>query len=78
MCEATGVRPLIDHEVPLASADEALRHVAAGDLFGKIVLTLKRMRPKGRTRQRTRPTTLGTAPNWRESVEASGASPTTQ
>ena len=39
MCEATGVRPLIDHELPLAAADEALRHVAAGDLFGKIVLT---------------------------------------
>ena len=39
MCEATGVRPLIDHVLPLAAADEALRHVAAGDLFGKIVLT---------------------------------------
>ncbi len=38
MCAATGVRPLIDHEFPLAQADEALRHVAAGDLFGKIVL----------------------------------------
>jgi NADPH:quinone reductase-like Zn-dependent oxidoreductase len=39
MCEATGVRPLIDHVFPLSAADEALRHVAAGDLFGKIVLT---------------------------------------
>ena len=39
MCEATGLRPLIDHELPLSAADEALRHVAAGDLFGKIVLT---------------------------------------
>jgi NADPH:quinone reductase-like Zn-dependent oxidoreductase len=39
MCSATGLRPLIDHELPLSSADEALRHVAAGDLFGKIVLT---------------------------------------
>ena len=39
MCEATGVRPLIDHVLPLAAADEALRHVASGDLFGKIVLT---------------------------------------
>jgi hypothetical protein len=29
---------LIDHELALASADEALRHVATGDLFGKIVL----------------------------------------
>jgi NADPH:quinone reductase-like Zn-dependent oxidoreductase len=39
MCGATGVRPLIDHVLPLAAADEALRHVAEGDLFGKIVLT---------------------------------------
>lgn len=39
MCEATGVRPLIDHVFPLSAADEALRHVASGDLFGKIVLT---------------------------------------
>jgi len=39
MCQATGLRPLIDHVLPLASADEALRHVATGDLFGKIVLT---------------------------------------
>ena len=39
MCEATGIRPLIDHVLPLSAADEALRHVAAGDLFGKIVLT---------------------------------------
>ncbi len=39
MCEATGLRPVIDHVLPLASADEALRHVASGDLFGKIVLT---------------------------------------
>jgi NADPH:quinone reductase-like Zn-dependent oxidoreductase len=39
MCSATGLRPLIDHELPLSAADEALRHVAAGDLFGKIVLT---------------------------------------
>jgi NADPH:quinone reductase-like Zn-dependent oxidoreductase len=39
MCTATGLRPLIDRELPLAQADEALRHVARGDLFGKIVLT---------------------------------------
>ena len=39
MCGATGIRPLIDHVLPLSAADEALRHVAAGDLFGKIVLT---------------------------------------
>jgi NADPH:quinone reductase-like Zn-dependent oxidoreductase len=39
MCGATGLRPLIDHVFPLSAADEALRHVASGDLFGKIVLT---------------------------------------
>ncbi len=39
MCAATGIRPLVDHELPLAAADDALRHVATGDLFGKIVLT---------------------------------------
>lgn len=40
MCQSTGLRPLIDAELPLRSADEALRRVAAGDLFGKIVLTV--------------------------------------
>lgn len=39
MCSATGVRPLIDHVLPLSAAAEALSHVASGDLFGKIVLT---------------------------------------
>ena len=39
MCEATGLRPLIDHELRLADAEAALAQVAAGDLFGKIVLT---------------------------------------
>ena len=39
MCQATGLRPLIDRELPLTEAREALAHVAAGDLFGKIVLT---------------------------------------
>jgi len=39
LCETTGVRPLIDHEFPLRSADEALRVVESGDLFGKVVLT---------------------------------------
>jgi NADPH:quinone reductase-like Zn-dependent oxidoreductase len=38
MCEATGLRPLIDHELRLADAEAALAQVAAGDLFGKIVL----------------------------------------
>ncbi len=40
MCEATGIRPLIDHVYPLAKADEALRQVADGELFGKVVLTV--------------------------------------
>jgi NADPH:quinone reductase-like Zn-dependent oxidoreductase len=39
LCRTTGLRPLIDHELPLRSADEALRVVQRGDLFGKIVLT---------------------------------------
>jgi NADPH:quinone reductase-like Zn-dependent oxidoreductase len=39
MCQSTGLRPLIDHELPLSAADEALRHIQSGDLFGKIVLT---------------------------------------
>lgn len=40
MCEATGLRPLIDHELALSATAEALRHVERGDLFGKIVLTV--------------------------------------
>ncbi|HEX6887971.1 MAG TPA: zinc-binding dehydrogenase [Candidatus Nanopelagicales bacterium] len=40
MCQATGLRPLVDHELPLAEADEALRLVDRGELFGKIVLTV--------------------------------------
>lgn len=38
-CEATGLRPLIDRVLPLASAAEALREMSAGEMFGKIVLT---------------------------------------
>ena len=37
MCEATGVRPMVDHVLPLASAVEP--RLASGDLFGKLVLT---------------------------------------
>jgi NADPH:quinone reductase-like Zn-dependent oxidoreductase len=40
MCGATGLRPLIDHELPLADVADALRLMQAGDLFGKIVLTV--------------------------------------
>ena len=39
LCQTTGLRPLIDHVLPLSQADEALRLVERGDLFGKIVLT---------------------------------------
>jgi NADPH:quinone reductase-like Zn-dependent oxidoreductase len=37
---ATGLRPHIDREIPLESAAEGLAAMAAGDLVGKIVLTL--------------------------------------
>ncbi len=36
----TGVRPLIDREIPMDQAAEGLQAVADGDVFGKIVLTL--------------------------------------
>ena len=39
MCAATGLRPLVDHEVPLADVADALRLMEAGEIFGKIVLT---------------------------------------
>lgn len=38
-CATTGVRPVIDAEMPLADARGAFERMAAGDLFGKIVLT---------------------------------------
>lgn len=38
--DLTGVRPLIDRELPMDQAAEGLRAVADGDVFGKIVLTL--------------------------------------
>ncbi len=37
-CEATGVRPLVDEVVPLAEARRGFERLAAGDLFGKLVL----------------------------------------
>ncbi|TXL61294.1 zinc-binding dehydrogenase [Aeromicrobium terrae] len=37
--DVTGVRPLIDREIPMDQAAEGLRAVAEGDVFGKIVLT---------------------------------------
>jgi NADPH:quinone reductase-like Zn-dependent oxidoreductase len=38
-CEATGVRPLIDETLPLADARRGFERLAAGTVFGKIVLT---------------------------------------
>ena len=38
--DLTGVRPLIDRELPMDQAAEGLRAVAEGDVFGKIVLAL--------------------------------------
>ncbi len=39
LLELSGTRPLIAQELPMERADEALRAVAQGDVFGKIVLT---------------------------------------
>ena len=39
LCERTGVRPLIDRELDMSQARQALELVAQGDVFGKIVLT---------------------------------------
>ena len=39
MCEATGVRPLVDEVIPLSDARRAFERLASGDLFGKLVLT---------------------------------------
>lgn len=39
MCEATGLRPVIDAEYPLAEAREAFARLAEGDVRGKLVLT---------------------------------------
>jgi NADPH:quinone reductase-like Zn-dependent oxidoreductase len=39
LCDATGVRPLVDREVPMEDARSALAALEAGDVFGKIVLT---------------------------------------
>lgn len=38
LCVATGIRPLIDRELPMADAAQAIASVAAGDVFGKVVL----------------------------------------
>ncbi len=38
-CSATGVRPLVDEVLPLADVRNGFERLAAGDLFGKLVLT---------------------------------------
>ncbi|GIG65263.1 zinc-binding dehydrogenase [Phytomonospora endophytica] len=39
LCGRTDVRPVVDSTYALADAADALRHLADGDVFGKIVLT---------------------------------------
>ena len=39
LCLRTGLRPLVDRELPMSDAAAGLAAVAAGDVFGKIVLT---------------------------------------
>ncbi|WP_344671783.1 zinc-binding dehydrogenase [Catenulispora yoronensis] len=40
MCEATGVRPVVDSVLPLAEARSGFERMAEGEAFGKIVFTL--------------------------------------
>jgi NADPH:quinone reductase-like Zn-dependent oxidoreductase len=40
LCETAGVRPIIDSVVPLADARSAFEQLAAGETFGKLVLTV--------------------------------------
>jgi len=39
LCDATGIRPLIDDVRPMAQAAESFARLAAGNVFGKLVLT---------------------------------------
>jgi NADPH:quinone reductase-like Zn-dependent oxidoreductase len=39
LMDATGVRPLIDHELPMEQARDGFAAMATGDVFGKIVFT---------------------------------------
>lgn len=39
LCATSGIRPLIDRELPMAQAAEGIAAVANGDVFGKVVLT---------------------------------------
>lgn len=40
LCVNTGLRPVIERELPMERAREAIAEVAAGEMFGKVVLTL--------------------------------------
>ena len=40
LCELTGVRPVIDRVLPLASAREGFAAMLAGDIFGKVVFSV--------------------------------------
>jgi D-arabinose 1-dehydrogenase-like Zn-dependent alcohol dehydrogenase len=40
MLQTTGVRPLVDAAFPLAEARAAYQRLEAGDVFGKLVLTV--------------------------------------
>ncbi len=39
MLDATGLRPLIEREIPLAEVADGLRELESGDQFGKLVIT---------------------------------------
>ena len=39
LCEQTGIRPVVDEVLPLADAAKGFGAMAAGDIFGKVVLT---------------------------------------
>jgi NADPH:quinone reductase-like Zn-dependent oxidoreductase len=39
MMDATGVRPLVDRELPMDRARDGFAAMAEGDVFGKIVFT---------------------------------------
>ena len=40
LCATTGVRPVVDSVLPLTDAVEGLRRLAAGEVFGKVVLAV--------------------------------------
>ena len=40
LCASSGLRPVIDDERPLADAHASFERLAAGDVFGKLVLTV--------------------------------------